>query len=400
MKASAVSHTSLPRSIWVLGLVSLLMDISSEMVHGLLPVFLVSLGASATAIGLIEGFGEGLALITRMFSGVISDWLGRRKVLIVAGYLLGTLTKPLFAVAHGAGLVFGARSLDRFGKGLRGAPRDALIADLTPAAQRGAAYGLRQALDSLGAVLGPLLAVALMILTAGNFRLVFWLAVLPGLAAVILLTTKIQEPDQTNQYSRFPLRFRELRLLGRSYWLLLGLGVIFTLARFSEAFLLLRAEELGLSDRLVPLVLVLLSLFYSLGAYPAGALSDRIGRKKLLTLGLCFLLGADLLLATATSIAQVLVGAGLWGLHLAFTKGLFAALVADTSDQQLRGTAFGLYGLATGLAILVASLLAGQLWDRFDPATTFYAGAVFTSLALLGLLLRAGWGSRSDGRAH
>jgi len=398
MKPFARLHKALPRGVWVLGLVSLLMDVSSEMVHGLLPVFLVSvLGASATAIGLIEGVGEGIALVTRMFSGVISDWLGRRKALIVAGYLLGTLTKPLFALAQGVGLVFGARSLDRFGKGLRGAPRDALIADLTPADRLGAAFGLRQALDSLGAVLGPLLAVILMTLTADNFRLIFWLAVFPGLAAVTLLITLVRDPETTRRPGRVRLRLRELRQLGRGYWLALGLGVIFTLARFSEAFLLLRAEDLGLSANLIPLVLLLLSLFYALGAYPAGSLSDRLGRELLLGLGLLFLLGADLVLAAATNIPLVMLGAGLWGLHLAFTQGLFAALVADTSTPQLRGTAFGLYGFATGLAILLASLLAGELWDSYGAPIPFYVGAGLASLALLGLWFRTGLPIRPKG---
>jgi len=373
------------------------MDISSEMVHGLLPVFLVSLGASATAIGLIEGVGEGIALITRMFSGAISDRLKHRKALIVAGYLLGTLSKPLFAVAYGVGLVFGARSLDRFGKGLRGAPRDALIADLTPADRLGAAYGLRQALDSLGAALGPLLAVILMTIGGDNFRLVFWVAVLPGMAAVSLLIALVRDPSVTRVAGRLRPRLSELRQLNRSYWLILCLGIIFTLARFSEAFLLLRAEDLGLSARLVPMVLLLLSLFYALGAYPAGTLSDRLGRVPLLGLGLIFLLGGDLMLAAATDLRLSMAGTALWGLHLAFSQGLFSAMIADTSNSQLRGTAFGIYGFATGLAILLASLLAGHLWDLLGPPAPFYAGAGFSGLALLGLWLVNGWTNQQKG---
>jgi MFS family permease len=377
---------TLPRGIWALGLVSAFMDISSEMIHGLLPVFLVTvLGASATSVGLIEGSGEGLALITRVFSGYLSDRLARRKGLIVSGYLLGTLTKPLFALAGGAGLVFAARLLDRFGKGLRGAPRDALIADLAPPQQWGAAYGLRQALDSVGAFAGPLLAVAIMALTADDYRVVFWLAGLPGIVAVAILVWGVREPAAPAvKPARLPISAADLRRLGPAYWWVLVVGIVFSLARFSEAFVLLRAEDAGLAPGRVPLVLVVISLVYALGAYPAGRLSDRIGRMRLLGAGLCFLIVADLILAGATGVWQVAAGAALWGLHLAFTQGLFAALVADTSTAAVRGTAFGLYGLVTGVAVLLASVLAGWLWDRHGASATFLAGALFSVLALAG----------------
>jgi MFS family permease len=377
---------TLPRGIWALGLVSAFMDVSSEMIHGLLPAFLVTvIGASATSVGLIEGAGEGFALITRVFSGYLSDRLERRKGLIVSGYLLGTLTKPLFALAGGAGLVFGARLLDRFGKGLRGAPRDALIADLTPAHQWGAAYGLRQALDSVGAFVGPLLAVAIMALTADDFRAVFWLAGLPGAVAVAILVLGVREPaGRSVQPVRAPVSAADLRRLGRAYWLVLVTGVVFSMARFSEAFLLLRAGAAGLAPGLVPLVLVIISLVYALGAYPVGRLSDRLGRRRLLAAGLAFLIIADLILAGATGVWQVAAGAALWGLHLAFTQGLFSALVADTSAAAVRGTAFGVYGLVTGVAVLLASVLAGWLWDRYGAPATFLAGALFSVLALAG----------------
>jgi MFS family permease len=376
----------LPRGIWALGLVSAFMDIASEMIHGLLPVFLVAvLGASATAVGLIEGAGEGLALITRVFSGYLSDRLARRKGLIVSGYLLGTLTKPLFALAGGPGLVFAARLLDRFGKGLRGAPRDALIAELAPAHQWGAAYGLRQALDSVGAFAGPLLAVAIMALTADDYRTVFWLAGLPGVVAVAILVLGVREPAaHAAKPARPPINAADLRRMGRAYWLVISTGVVFALARFSEAFVLLRAEAVGLAPGRIPFVLVVISLVYALGAYPAGWLSDRIGRLRLLGAGLVFLILADLLLAAAAGIRLVLAGAALWGLHLAFTQGLFAALVADASTDEVRGTAFGVYGLATGVAVLLASVLAGGLWDCFGAPATFLVGAVFSLLALVG----------------
>jgi MFS family permease len=377
---------TLPRGIWALGLVSAFMDISSEMIHGLLPAFLVTvIGASATSVGLIEGAGEGFALITRVFSGYLSDRLKRRKSLIVSGYLLGTLTKPLFALAGGVGLVFGARLLDRFGKGLRGAPRDALIADLAPAHQWGAAYGLRQALDSVGAFVGPLLAVVVMALTANDYRTVFWLAGLPGAVAVTVLIWGVREPaGRTMKPVSLPVNATDLRRLDRAYWQVLGVGIVFSMARFSEAFLLLRAESAGLAPGRVPLVLVIISLVYALGAYPVGWLSDRVGRLRLLGAGLAFLILADLILAAASGVWQVTAGAALWGLHLAFTQGLFSALVADTSAVSVRGAAFGVYGLVTGVAVLMASVLAGWLWDRYGAPATFLAGALFSLLALTG----------------
>lgn len=382
-------NKALPRSIIALGFVSMFMDISSEMIHGLLPVFLVTvIGASATTVGFIEGVGESVALITRVFSGVVSDWLGKRKAIIVAGYALATLTKPLFALANSAGLVFTARSLDRFGKGLRGAPRDALIADLTPKEQRGAAFGLRQSMDSVGAFAGPLLAVLLMSLLANDFRAVFWIAFIPGIIAVALLVLFVKEvaPRETRAPTA-PLHRAEIPRLGSAYWRVLGVGVVFTLAKFSEAFLLLRAEDIGLAPNLVPLMLVILSLVYALGAYPVGALSDRIGRHSLLLMGLGILILADLVLAFAHNIYWVSLGAALWGLHLAFTQGLFSALIADTAPAEVRGTAYGIFGLVTGVAVFIASVFAGWLWDQYGAFATFIAGAVFSALALLGFLM-------------
>lgn len=378
---------ALPRAVVALGFVSLAMDTSSEMIHGLLPLFLVSvLGASATAVGLIEGIGEGLALVTRVFSGALSDWLGKRKGLVVAGYLLAALSKPLFALADGVGLVFAARSLDRFGKGIRGAPRDALIADLTSPKQRGAAFGLRQSLDSVGAFIGPLIAVIVMSLTAGNYQAVFWLAVIPAAAAVVVLMVFVREPERHSAAPpRTSVKASNLARLPPAYWVVLGVGVVFTLARFSEAFLLLRAQQAGLAPQFIPLILMILSLVYALGAYPAGYLSDRVGRPRILTLGILVLVIADLVLAQAASLFQVMAGATLWGLHMAFTQGLFAALITDTAVAELRGTAFGLYGLASGISVFASSLFAGGLWDAYGAPATFFAGAGFALLALAGL---------------
>ena len=382
----------IPSGVWALGFVSMFMDISSEMIHGLLPVFLVTvLGASAVTIGMIEGIGEGLALVTRVFSGVISDRLGKRKFLAGLGYFLGTISKPLFAAAASVQMALAARSFDRFGKGLRGAPRDALIADLTPQPLRGAAYGLRQSLDSVGAFVGPFLAVALMLATGNAFRRIFWIAGLFGLAAVAILVVFVKEPEtQKSPAGQSPIQPSAFSQLSRPYFGVLGLGVIFTLARFSEAFLLLRAENVGLAAEYIPFILVILSLVYALGAYPAGRLSDRVGRMAPLGAGLLVLVLAELVLAVADSALLVAVGAALWGLHLAFTQGLFAALVADTAAEDVRGTAFGLFGLATGISMLIASVLAGWLWDRYSPQATFLAGSIFSFLALIGFIMLRG----------
>ena len=378
----------IPRSVWALGFVSLFMDISSEMIHGLLPLFLVSvLGASALIVGIIEGVGEALALIVRLFSGVLSDYLKRRKLLVLSGYLLGTLCKPLFALANSATFVLTARSLDRIGKGIRGAPRDALIADLTPDNIRGAAYGLRQSLDSFGAVLGPLLAIIFMWLSNDDFRLVFWVAVIPGLLSVAIVVLFVKEPKRHSTDKTIRFRLRDIRNLNRRYWTILAIGMVFTLARFSEAFLLLRAEEVGTSMHFVPAMLIIMSFTYALGAYPAGILSDKWGRTGLLIIGLGVLIVTHLVLAFSTTITHTAVGAALWGLHMALTQGLFAALVADTCTPDLRGSGFGLFSFATGIAILMASVIAGLLWDVFGSQMTFLVGSVFALAALIGSAL-------------
>lgn len=388
---SRVEHPlrHIPSGIWVLGFVSLLMDISSEMIHGLLPLFMVTiLGTSAMAVGLVEGLAESLALVVKVFSGTLSDYLGKRKGLALFGYALSALTKPLFAVASGVGLVLTARLLDRVGKGVRGAPRDAMVADIVPPQLRGAAFGLRQSLDTVGALLGPLLAVGLMLLWANDFRAVFWVAVFPGLMAVALLLFGIHEPEprQASKGSN-PIRWDNLTRLGSAYWWVVGFGAIFTLARFSEAFLVLRAQQGGIPIALVPLVMVAMNLIYAVSAYPFGKLSDQISHMKLLTLGLLVLIAADLVLAMNDHWAVVVLGVGLWGLHMGMTQGLLATMVADTAPADLRGTAFGFFNLASGLAMLIASLLAGFLWDQFGASFTFYAGAVFCGFAVMGLTL-------------
>ena len=379
---------ALPAGVWVLGLTSLLMDASSELVHSLLPIFMTTvLGASVLAVGVIEGVAEATAAAAKVFSGAVSDRLGRRKRLVVLGYGLAAVTKPLFPLAQTVGWVFAARFVDRIGKGIRGAPRDALVADLTPPALRGAAYGLRQALDSAGAFLGPLLALLLMIWLAGDIRAVMAFAVVPAAGAVLLLVLCLREPaPDSRPATRPPLRLADARRLGRDYWLVVGLGAVFTLARFSEAFLLLRAQDLGLPAVLAPVVMIVMNLFYAGFAYPAGAAADRIGRRGLLLAGLVLLVAADVVLALAHAPALAMVGSALWGLHMALTQGLFAKLVADAAPAALRGTAFGVFHLVSGAALLAASVLAGALWSRYGPAASFVAGAGFAGLAMLGLL--------------
>jgi MFS family permease len=377
----------LPPSIWALGFVSLLMDVSSEMIHSLLPLFMVgALGASALVVGVVEGLAESTALIVKVFSGALSDWLGRRKGLALLGYGLGALTKPVFALASGMGWVLGARLVDRVGKGIRGAPRDALVADIAPPELRGAAFGLRQSLDTVGAFLGPLLAVGLMLLWANDFRRVFWVAVIPGVLAVVLLWLGVREPDRPGGAVRVnPIRRENLRRLGGAYWSVVALGAVFTLARFSEAFLVLRAEQGGIPLALVPLVMVAMNLVYAATAYPFGHLSDRMGHHRLLAGGLVVLIVADLVLASSSHWLVVLAGVALWGVHMGMTQGLLAAMVAHTAPADLRGTAFGAFNLVSGVAMLLASVVAGALWDTVGASATFLAGASFSALALVGI---------------
>lgn len=384
----AVRKTRLPAGIWMLGFVSLFMDVSSEMIHGLLPVFLVAVvGASAFAVGLIEGVAEGAASLLKLVSGAWSDRLGRRKPLAVAGYGLAALSKPLFPLADSVVTVFAARLSDRVGKGLRGAPRDALVADLAAPAQRGAAYGLRQSLDTVGAFLGPLLAIALMAAFAGDMRAVFAVAVIPALVSVAILVLGVREPPRAlppaDQRPRFDSA--TLRRLPRTYWLLIAVVVPFTLARFSEAFLILRTESLGLAAGWVPLALVAMNLAYALSAYPAGRLSDRVPRPQLLLYGCLLLLAANACLGAGPTLAWAFGGIVLWGLHMGLTEGLLAALVADHAPEALRGTAFGVLHFVRGLLLLAASALAGGLWTASGPGATFAAGALFTLLTLAAL---------------
>jgi MFS family permease len=389
---SPLRWREIPGSIWAIGLVSLFMDVSSEMIHALLPVYLVTvLGASTLTVGLIEGVAEAAASITKVFSGALSDWLGRRKALTVVGYGLAALTKPVFPLASSVGWLVAARFVDRVGKGIRGAPRDALVADLSPPALRGASYGLRQTLDTVGAFLGPLAALGLMLWTGGRFTLIFWIAVVPAFLSVAVLVLAVREADRAPSRGsmRPPLAPAELARLGPSYWLVVAIAMLFTLARFSEAFLILRAQSAGLPVALAPAVLVLMNLVYAASSWPAGVLSDTVGRARIAVVGLAALVAADLVLALWGRIAGVAAGVALWGLHMGLTQGLLAALVADTVPAERRGTAFGVFNLVTGLAALAASVIAGALWHAVGAPATFLVGATPAALALLALPLAA-----------
>lgn len=383
------SLRDIPSGIWILGFVSMLMDISSELIHSLLPIYLVTvLGAPTLTVGVIEGIAEATASITKVFSGVLSDWLGKRKMLVVLGYGLAAFTKPVFPLASTVGWLVSARFIDRVGKGIRGAPRDALIADISPAHLRGASFGLRQSLDTIGAFVGPFLAIVLMWGTANNFRAVFWAAVIPAFLSLALVIFAVHEPERQGgvQQVTSPLRLTQMKRLGPAYWWIVAIGAVFTLARFSEAFLVLRAQSAGLPIMLVPAIMIVMNVVYAAAAYPAGMLSDKLDRVVILLIGFGLLIAADLFLALSPGLPGVFIGVILWGLHMGFTQGLLAALIADAAPADLRGTAYGLFNLLGGAAMLAASVIAGALWDMSGPKGTFLAGAAFAGIALVGLL--------------
>jgi MFS family permease len=377
-----------------MGFASLCMDTSSELIHSLLPLFMVTtLGASMVTVGLVEGLAEAVASVMKVFSGSLSDRLGNRKLLMVAGYGLAALTKPVFPLASSMPWILTARVVDRLGKGIRGAPRDALVADLTPPSLRGAAYGLRQALDSVGAIAGPLLAVGLMIWWTNDVRAVLWVATIPAGLAVVLLVLRVREPGRgipLDRVARPSLVAGARRLPGR-FWLVALLGAVMTLARFSEAFLVLRAQDVGLPVGQVPWVMVVMNVFYAGSAYPLGAAADRVPPRLILLAGMVLLMAADGVLALAASPLPAFAGAALWGLHLGFTQGLLSKLVAEAAPARALGTAFGVFHLVTGGAVLLASVLAGGLWARLGPAATFFAGAGIAAVAAIGLLVAGGW---------
>jgi len=379
----------LPTAVWALGLTSLFMDISSETIHAVLPTFLVvGMGASAVYLGVIEGVAEATACIVKVFSGALSDYMGRRKPLALLGYGMAALTKPLFPLASSVGTVFFARFIDRIGKGIRGAPRDALIADVTPPEQRGAAFGLRQSLDTVGAFAGPVLAMLLGVVFAGEFRTVMWIAVVPAFISVIVLWVGVREPRIQPTPNARPRRVSlNARAMPASFWVVCAVASVFMLSRFSEAFLVLMGTRSGLTLALAPLSLVAMNLAYLLSAYPVGKLADRMDKTQLLVFGCVILAIANFTLAFASTPVLLIVGSLLWGLHMGFTEGVFAAMVADSAPKDLRGSAFGLFNLLRGLVLLVASVAAGVLWEEVGPQATFGFGSALAIATLAALWL-------------
>ena len=379
----------LPRNVWVLGFVSLFMDLSSEIYHALLPAFItIVLGLPATALGAIDGVAEATANFGKLFSGRLSDRSLKRKPWIMAGYGLAALSKPLFPLAASAPALMVARFADRIGKGIRGSPRDAMVADETPPEIRGRAFGLRQALDTIGALIAPLVAIALMAWFASDIRAVYWVAIIPAAISFLLAWLALREPEQRLAPAKTSPFFSGFRQLDKATKRLLAVGFLFALARFSEGFLILKGMEIGLSETLSPLTLAMFNLAYVALAYPAGALSDRMSPRSILMAGMAVLVAGDLVLAETDNFALLAVGVALWGAHMALTQGIFSRMIADSAPDHLRATSFGAFWFVTGIASLLASLGAGWLWDREGSAATFAtsAGAAAVALAMLSLL--------------
>jgi MFS family permease len=378
----AGNRPALPRTVWVLGFVSLFMDLSSEIYHALLPAFVtVTLALPVVALGAIDGVAEATASFAKLASGRLSDRSRRRKPWIMLGYGLAALSKPLFPIAGGAAELMGARFADRVGKGIRGAPRDAMIADETPREIRGRAYGLRQSLDTVGALIAPLVAIALMAALANNIRAVFWIAAVPAVLSFLLAWLALREPASHRAEPTSQPFFRGFRDIDRPTRRLLAVGFLFTLARFSEGFLILKWLDAGVSTTLSPLALVVFSLGFMAFAYPAGALSDRVRPRSILMMGMAVLIAADLILAAGNGLTGLIIGVALWGAHMALTQGIFARMIADSAPEHLRATSFGAFWFVTGIATLLASLAAGLIWDREGPGATFIASAAVAAVA-------------------
>ena len=381
----------LPRNVWVLGFVSLFMDLSSEIYHALLPAFITMvLGLPATALGAIDGVAEATANLAKLFSGRLSDRSLKRKPWVMAGYGLAALSKPLFPIATTAPAVMVARFADRIGKGIRGSPRDAIVADEAPPEIRGRAFGVRQAMDTVGALLAPLAAIALMAWLAGDIRAVFWIAAIPAAISFLIAWLALREPQQHLAPLKKSPFFAGFRELDKDTKRLLQVGFLFTLARFSEGFLILKGIDIGLSETLSPLTLAIFNLTYVVLAYPAGALSDRMSPHSILMAGMAVLVAGDLVLGATNGFAGLVLGTALWGAHMALTQGIFSRMIADSAPEHLRATSFGAFWFVTGIAGLLASLGAGWLWDRQGSSATFFTSAAVAAVALAMLSLLSG----------
>jgi len=390
MRSSGKHPLIIPQNVWVLGIVSLLMDLSSEMILSILPIFLVTgLGVSVLTLGLIEGFAEGAASVIKAFSGMLSDYLKKRKILIVIGYGLSTLTKPFFALASTATWIFTARLVDRLGKGIRGAPRDSLIADSTSTKIRGAAYSLRQSLDTLGALLGPIIAIIILYLTTNNFRFVLWFAVIPAVLCIVVLIFGVKETalKKTVLKKKSYFLFKNFLKITPVIWLFFLTVFILNLGHFSEAFLLLRSQEIGLKVSFIPIVFVVMNVAYAIVAVPFGHLADKIGFFIPIVCGFLILVLSNIILALTNGIEWMFAGIIFWGIHLGMTQGLLLAIVAQLSPLELRGTSFGLLHSITGAALFVASLIAGYLWQYYNSGLIFIVSAVITSVGIAFFIL-------------
>ena len=389
MSTRVSGRPPIPRNVWILGFISLFMDLSSEIYHALLPAFItIALGLPATALGAIDGIAEATANFSKLFSGRFSDRSLKRKPWVMAGYGIAAVSKPLFPLAASAPAVMTARFFDRIGKGIRGAPRDAMLADESPPEIRGRAFGLRQTLDTIGALAAPLVAIGLMALFAGNIRSVFWIAIIPAAISFLLAALALREPEQhLAPLKRSPF-FAGFRDLNKDTKRLLQVGFLFTLARFSESFLILKGIEVGLSGALSPLTLAMFNLAFVVLAYPAGALSDKMSPRAIIMVGIIVLIAGNLIFATTSGFSGLTLGAILWGAHMAMTQGIFSRMIADSAPEHLRATSFGAFWFVTGFATILASLGAGWLWDREGSSAVFLmsaaiAAAAFAMLSLL-----------------
>lgn len=395
------SRRSIPGVIFAIGLVQFLINISSVMIFSLSAVYLKSiLGVPTGWIGFLEGAVEASAHATKLFSGIISDYLRRRKAVMVVGYVLVTLTRPILAISESFVAVFVARFFDRFGNGIQSTPRDALVGDIAPKEIKGECFGLRQSLGTAGSFTGGVVGILAMIWTADNFHHVFWIATIPAVLALIILVIAVKEPKpiplleeerdvNLEKPKRHPIRLSDLKRLGKDYWILMGIVGAFMLARPTEAFMSLHAHEtFGLLDRYLPAILLTYNFTYSLSSYPVGRLADRMNRYQLLQVGFGALILADLLLAFAPNIYIMFLGVAVWGIQMGISQSIFLTLVDHIVPQDLRGTAFGFFYLISALALIVAGTAAGNIAQHFgNVGTAFLASSGVGLFALI--LLRA-----------
>ena len=371
------------RNVFIAGLVSFFMDVSSEMIYPLVPLFLSNvLGVNKSIIGLIEGIAESTASLLKVFSGWFSDRIGNRKWLMAAGYSISTLSRPIVSLATGWQHILGSRFMDRFGKGIRTAPRDAIIAESSEKTHLGRAFGLHRSMDTMGAVVGPALAFLLLGLFSNNYRMVFWLSIIPGTIAVLLIIFFITEKKKVS----LPHSDRPKLTLKHFDWrfkFFVVIAAVFAIGNSSDVFLILRAQQVGVPIVMIPVVYLLFNLVYSLSSIPAGIAADRFGKKRVILLG--FILFAILYygFAIAKDTTAIWVLFGFYGLFMGLTEGIQKAFLATIIPPDFKATAFGVYNSAVGIAMFPASLIGGWLWDHVSPSATFYFGSITAGLSAI-----------------